>query len=86
MASATTTYYRRLVPKVNLITHMGTIDTHTWRGGTIHRYTHLEGARGKSVGRRSRIAESVQDLSDVPGDPGSQLPYQEFPPYYLAPI
>ena len=25
-------------------------------------------------------------MSDVPGDPGSQLPYQEFPPYYLAPI
>ena len=25
-------------------------------------------------------------MSDVPGDPGSQLPYQEFSPYYLAPI
>ena len=25
-------------------------------------------------------------LSDTPGDPGSQLPYQEFPSYYLAPI
>ena len=25
-------------------------------------------------------------LSDIPGDPGSQLPYQEFSPYYLAPI
>ena len=24
-------------------------------------------------------------LSDIPGDPGIQLPYQEFPPYYLAP-
>ena len=24
-------------------------------------------------------------LSDIPGDPGSQLPYQEFPPYYLDP-
>ena len=25
-------------------------------------------------------------LPDIPGDTGSQLPYQEFPPYYLAPI
>ena len=25
-------------------------------------------------------------VSDIPGDPGSQLPYQEFSPYYLAPI
>ena len=25
-------------------------------------------------------------LSDIPGDPGSQLPYQEFSPYYLDPI
>ena len=25
-------------------------------------------------------------VSDTPGDPGSQLPYQEFSPYYLAPI
>ena len=25
-------------------------------------------------------------MSDTPGDPGSQLPYQEFSPYYLAPI
>ena len=23
-------------------------------------------------------------MSDIPGDPGSQLPYQEFPPYYLT--
>ena len=30
--------------------------------------------------------ELITQLSDVPGDPGSQLPYQEFPPYYLAPI
>ena len=28
----------------------------------------------------------VSDVSDIPGDPGSQLPYQEFPLYYLAPI
>ena len=26
------------------------------------------------------------ELSDTPDDPGSQLPYQEFPPYYPAPI
>ena len=25
-------------------------------------------------------------VSDTPGDPGSQLPYQGFSPYYLAPI
>ena len=25
-------------------------------------------------------------VSDIPGDPGSQLPYKEFSPYYLAPI
>ena len=25
-------------------------------------------------------------MSDITGDPGSQLPYQEFSPYYLAPI
>ena len=25
-------------------------------------------------------------MPDIPGDPGSQLPYQEFPPYNLAPI
>jgi hypothetical protein len=25
-------------------------------------------------------------MSDIPGDPGSQLPYQEFSPYHLAPI
>ena len=31
------------------------------------------------------VSQSV-GLSDVPGDPGSQLPYQEFSPYYLAPI
>merc|ERR1712023_182294 len=27
-----------------------------------------------------------RELSDIPGDPGSQLPYQEFSPYYLNPI
>ena len=25
-------------------------------------------------------------ISDIPGDPGSQLPYQQFSPYYPAPI
>jgi len=25
-------------------------------------------------------------MSDITGEPGSQLPYQEFSPYYLAPI
>ena len=32
------------------------------------------------------LSVTVGDLSDIPGDPGSQFPYQEFPPYYLAPI
>ena len=31
-------------------------------------------------------SHSLSKLSDIPGDPGSQLPYQEFPPYYLHPI
>ena len=31
-------------------------------------------------------ARSEIFVSDVPGYPGSQLPYQEFSPYYLAPI
>ena len=30
--------------------------------------------------------EMGEPLSDIPGDPGSQLPYQDFPPYYLHPI
>ena len=28
----------------------------------------------------------ILSLSDIPRDPGIQLPYQEFSPYYLAPI
>ena len=28
----------------------------------------------------------IEGLSDIPGDPGSQLPYQEFSPSYLASI
>ena len=39
--------------------------------------------------RRSHLFysnQSVYDLSDIPGDPGSQLPYQKLYPYYLEPL
>jgi hypothetical protein len=34
----------------------------------------------------SMFSLRLHRVSDIPGDPGSQLPYQEFSPYYLAPI
>ena len=35
-------------------------------------------------GRGVPLALARRPISDIPGDSGSQLPYQEFYPYYLA--
>ena len=48
--------------------------------------------RRKARAEKPRLAQmllrsgSLAGVESPPGDPGGQLPYQDFPPYYLAPI
>ena len=48
---------------------------------------YMEAPSGFSIGFHVDLATQMSDIpGDLPGDPGSQLPYQEFLSYYLAPI